>query len=277
MAEAVKQLGSLHERVLRAQLKTIYSDAKTAAERYLAAGNDLVAVQTARFEQLAKRGQASEAWTKGFDGLLGSPALAGLPNRREIETHLFEASAAFNLARAASWRYASTVEAAQKDLALSGAGHAAEILKRAQKLPEAKAIAGGIEGLVAAAGAFKALTEEVIKSDDQRAKLTGAGGEGTHQRATRFNDLPCDDDRLDVCSARAHHERGDRIAEAVEMRRTHVDNRHIRLLAGGEAADLMVEVPRARRVECRQPEYVTLVQLNELDCLLAAYRAGVGP
>ncbi|MEN3385688.1 MAG: hypothetical protein V7608_5732 [Hyphomicrobiales bacterium] len=170
-AEAIKQLGSLHERVLRAQLKTIYSDAKTAAERYLAGGNDLVAVQTARLEQLAKRGQTTQAWTKGLEGLSASSALAALPNRREIETHLFEASAAFNLARAASWRYAATAEAAQKDLALSSAGHAAEILKRAQKLPEAKAIAGGIEGLVAAAGAFKALTEEVIKSDDQRAKL----------------------------------------------------------------------------------------------------------
>ena len=171
IAEALKQIGIVHERVLRAQLKVIYSDARTAVERYLAAGNDLVAVQTARFEQLAKRGQASEAWTKGLDGLSASPALAALPNRREIEAQLFEAGAAFNLARAASWRYAATAEPAQKDLALSSIGQAAEILKRAQKLSDAKAIAGGIEGLVAAAGAFKALTEEVIKSDDQRAKI----------------------------------------------------------------------------------------------------------
>jgi hypothetical protein len=60
----------------------------------------------------------------------------------------------------------------------------------------------------------------------------------------------------------AADERGDWITEAVEMRRTHVDNRHIRLLAGGEAADLMVEVPRARRVERRQPEHVTVAQLR---------------
>ena len=43
IAEALKQIVTLHERVLRAQLKTIYWDAKTALERYLAAGNDLSA------------------------------------------------------------------------------------------------------------------------------------------------------------------------------------------------------------------------------------------
>jgi methyl-accepting chemotaxis protein len=171
IAEAVKQLGIVHAAVLRPQLKTIYSDARTAAEGYLAAGNELVAVQTARLEQLAKRGQATEAWTKGLDGLLASPALAALSNRREIEAQLFEASAAFNLARAASWRYAAKAESAQKDLALSNAGKAVEILNRAQKLSDAKGIGGGIEGLVAAAGAFKARTEEVIKSDDQKTKI----------------------------------------------------------------------------------------------------------
>src|SRR5207247_2456950 len=36
---------------------------------------------------------------------------------------------------------------------------------------EAKGIAGGIEGLVAAAGAFKARTEEVVASDDQRTRI----------------------------------------------------------------------------------------------------------
>jgi methyl-accepting chemotaxis protein len=171
MAEALKQLLINHERILRPQLKAIYWEAKLAGERYLAAANDLVAVQKTRFEQLAKRGEASEAWSKGLDGLLASPALVALPNRREIEAQLFEASAAFNLARAAGWRYASTAEPTQKDLALHSAGQAAELLKRAQKLPDAKAIAGGIEGLVAAAGAFKALTEEIIKSDDQRTKI----------------------------------------------------------------------------------------------------------
>jgi methyl-accepting chemotaxis protein len=150
MAEATKQMLINNQRILRPHLKAMYWDAKVVADRYLAAANDLVALQKARFEQLARRGQAAQSWTKGLDSLLAAPALTGLSNRREIEAHLFEAGAAFT----------------------SSSGKAAEILKRVQKLPEARPIAGGIDALVAAADAYKSLTEEVLKSEEQRGKIS---------------------------------------------------------------------------------------------------------
>jgi alkanesulfonate monooxygenase SsuD/methylene tetrahydromethanopterin reductase-like flavin-dependent oxidoreductase (luciferase family) len=107
-------------------------------------------------------------------------------------------------------------------------------------------------------------------------ELTGTLGQRAFERAVGFNDLPGDEDGLDVRRARTHDKRGDRIAESVQMRRAHVDDRHIGLLARREAADLIVQVPHTCRVERGQLQHVALVQLNRLDRLVTAHRVGVG-
>src|SRR5580693_2204165 len=49
-------------------------------------------------------------------------------------------------------------------------------------------------------------------------ELTGAPGQGTRKPSAGFHDLAADDNHLDVCGTRAHHERGDRITETVQVR-----------------------------------------------------------
>ena len=66
------------------------------------------------FEITAKRNAASADWSKAFDGLLGSSALASAPNWFEIEKAMYEADTHFNAIRAAAWRFASTGEETQR-------------------------------------------------------------------------------------------------------------------------------------------------------------------
>ena len=80
-------------------------------ESFAAAVEDLAKAQTTLLAQIDKRSVVSEEWNKAIAAQLGSPAMAKVDNRLEIERLLFQADARVNALRAAAWKLGATGDA----------------------------------------------------------------------------------------------------------------------------------------------------------------------
>ena len=84
---------------------------KALMEGFIAGVEDLAKAQITLLAQIEKRSVVSEEWTKAVAAQLGSPAMAKLDNRLDIERLLFQADARVNALRAAAWKLGSTGDA----------------------------------------------------------------------------------------------------------------------------------------------------------------------
>ena len=107
LAEVEKAVSDLQRPDARERLQKI----KALMDGFTAAVEDLAKAQTTLLAQIEKRSVVSEEWTKAVDAQLGSPAMAKLDNRLEIERLLFQADAKVNALRAAAWKLGATGDA----------------------------------------------------------------------------------------------------------------------------------------------------------------------
>ena len=84
---------------------------KALMEGFNAAVEDLAKAQITLLAQIEKRSVVSEEWTKAVAAQLGSPAMAKVDNRLDIERLLFQADARVNALRAAAWKLGATGDA----------------------------------------------------------------------------------------------------------------------------------------------------------------------
>jgi methyl-accepting chemotaxis protein len=84
---------------------------KALMEGFTAAVEDLAKAQITLLAQIDKRSAVSDEWTKAVAAQLGSPAMAKLDNRLEIERLLFQADARVSTLRAAAWKLGATGDA----------------------------------------------------------------------------------------------------------------------------------------------------------------------
>ena len=84
---------------------------KALMEGFTAAVEDLAKAQITLLAQIDKRSGVSDEWTKAVAAQLGSPAMAKLDNRLEIERLLFQADARVSTLRAAAWKLGATGDA----------------------------------------------------------------------------------------------------------------------------------------------------------------------
>jgi methyl-accepting chemotaxis protein len=78
---------------------------------FTAAVEELAKAQITLLAQVEKRSGVSDEWTKAVAAQMGSPAMAKLDNRLEIERLLFQADARVNALRAAAWKLGATGDA----------------------------------------------------------------------------------------------------------------------------------------------------------------------
>ena len=78
---------------------------------FTAAVEDLAKAQITLLSQIDKRSVISEEWNKAVAAQLGSPAMAKVDNRLEIERLLFQADGKVNALRAAAWKLGATGDA----------------------------------------------------------------------------------------------------------------------------------------------------------------------
>ena len=84
---------------------------KALMDGFTAAVEDLAKAQITLLAQIDKRSVVSDEWTKAVAAQLGSPAMAKLDNRLEIERLLFQADAKVSSLRAAAWKLGATGDA----------------------------------------------------------------------------------------------------------------------------------------------------------------------
>src|ERR1700683_3870386 len=97
------------------------------------------------------------------------------------------------------------------------------------------------------------------------------------QLAFALDHVAANDHRLNVGGTRSEDHDSDRVAEPVEVRGSHVDDRDISLFAWREGANLVLKVPHPGPVDGGQAQHVPLVQVHGRDLLAAGQSRRVGP
>ena len=100
-------------------------------------------------------------------------------------------------------------------------------------------------------------------------QFEGAAGDVAGELAVALDDVAADDHRLDIGGTRSQDHDGDRVAEPVQVRRSHVDDRDVGLLAWREGTDLVLKMPHPGSVDGGQAQHVPLVQVHRRDLLAA--------
>src|SRR5215212_5067018 len=81
---------------------------KSVIATYTVGAEDLVRAQASLLRATEKRSGFASEWTKALEAQLVATALAGLPNRQEIESLLYQMDTRINAVRAAMWRFGVT-------------------------------------------------------------------------------------------------------------------------------------------------------------------------
>src|SRR3954470_16477319 len=131
IAEGGALIDATAKRATRKVMQDFYRETSGVVDAYLAVGNELALAQKAGIDTVAKRSLAAVNFTDTLGQLLESNAVAGAPNRRDLELMLREASAWFNAACAAGWRFTAMAEPEQKEMVTRNIELAVAVLKRA--------------------------------------------------------------------------------------------------------------------------------------------------
>jgi methyl-accepting chemotaxis protein len=155
---------------------------KALMRDYASGIEELAKVQSETFLLTDKRTAISDEWTKAFEALLSSPALAELADRQDVEARLYKADSRFNGLVAAAWRLGVTGEASQMQ-AIAGSNTVLnKDLGRIRGLVDDKAFQAGINALASIVTQFAAANDAIIKLDVSKAEITkNRTGEFTRQ------------------------------------------------------------------------------------------------
>ncbi|QFI77070.1 HAMP domain-containing protein [Bradyrhizobium betae] len=163
-ARAKKELGIALERVVRPENRERLVNIDALMAQYHKAATELADTQTKIFAVLEKRNALSTSWAKAMDDAMASPALAAATNRVEIEKTLFEADSMFNAVRAATWRFASKGEEAQKKaIEARGVRLTSALGKAAKVAADSKELSAFVDTLSADAKGFASATAEALQ------------------------------------------------------------------------------------------------------------------
>ena len=139
--------------------------------QYKSAAEELVSAQVDRLDVIQKSNEFAVNWAKEISGLKNAIALAALPNREDIETHLLQATADFNASRADVWRFGFTGERAWAEAAIKKSALAVESLEKAGRLDVIEAFTVSLNRLLNSAREFSALVEASVKAEERVASL----------------------------------------------------------------------------------------------------------
>jgi methyl-accepting chemotaxis protein len=103
------------------------------------------------------------AWTKPFEELIAAPALAALPNHREVQDAITRAHVTFFDVRVAAWRWAASNEPAMIDRIHNSIAKTMMALDDARRTTRDQTVLEGIDRLAKVAAPFKGLVEEAAR------------------------------------------------------------------------------------------------------------------
>jgi methyl-accepting chemotaxis protein len=125
--------------------------------------SEAVTEVTTAYKDYLKTGPArtaiAQAWTKPYDELMASPALAALPNRNEVKDEITRAHVTFFDVRVAAWRWTASNEPAMIERIFKSIAATMTILDSSRRLTNDKTVLEGIDRLAKVAAPFKGLVE----------------------------------------------------------------------------------------------------------------------
>jgi methyl-accepting chemotaxis protein len=158
---------------------------KSLTSSFMAGVEDFAKTQGNLLAQIDKRSAISMEWTKAVEAELGSPALAKLDNRAEIEKALHQADAKVNMLQAAVWRLGATGDASLIAAMTQTQAALKKIFNRLRGEADDRSLLDVVSSLDSIVKRFLAANDEVVKTEQLKADI-GARALKSASEATEF-------------------------------------------------------------------------------------------
>jgi methyl-accepting chemotaxis protein len=144
---------------------------KSLTSSFMSGVEDLARTQGNLLAQIDKRSAISMEWTKAVEAELGSPVLAKLDNRAEIEKALHQADAKVNMLRAAVWRLGATGDTSLIAAMTQTQSALKKIFNQLRGEADDRSLLDVVSSLDSIVKRFLAVNDEVVKMEQLKADI----------------------------------------------------------------------------------------------------------
>jgi methyl-accepting chemotaxis protein len=170
-AAAGNDIDTAFATAMRPESKERLQKIKSLTSSFMSGVEDLAKTQGNLLAQIDKRSAISMEWTKAVEAELGSPALAKLDNRAEIEKALHQADAKVNTLRAAVWRLGATGDTSLIAAMTQTQAALKKIFNQLRGEADDRSLLDVVSALDSIVKRFLAVNDEVIKMEQLKADI----------------------------------------------------------------------------------------------------------
>ncbi|HTG05548.1 MAG TPA: methyl-accepting chemotaxis protein [Bradyrhizobium sp.] len=170
-AAAGNDIDTAFATAMRPESKERLQKIKSLTSSFMSGVEDLAKTQGNLLAQIDKRSAISMEWTKAVEAELGSPALAKLDNRTEIEKTLHQADAKVNTLRAAVWRLGATGDTSLIAAMTQTQAALKKIFNQLRGEADDKSLLDVVSALDSIVKRFLAANDEVVKTEQSKADI----------------------------------------------------------------------------------------------------------
>jgi methyl-accepting chemotaxis protein len=170
-AAAANDIDTAFATAMRPESKERLQKIKSLTSSFTSGVEDLAKTQGNLLAQIDKRSAISMEWTKAVEAELGSPALAKLDNRAEIEKALHQADAKVNTLRAAVWRLGATGDTSLIAAMTQTQAALKKIFNQLRGEADDRSLLDVVSSLDSIVKRFLAVNDEVVKMEQLKADI----------------------------------------------------------------------------------------------------------
>ncbi len=170
-AAAGNDIDTAFATAMRPESKERLQKIKSLTSSFVSGVEDFAKTQGNLLAQIDKRSAISMEWTKAVEAELGSPVLAKLDNRAEIEKALHQADAKVNMLRAAVWRLGATGDTSLIAAMTQTQSALKKIFNQLRGEADDKSLLDVVSSLDSIVKRFLAVNDEVVKTEQLKADI----------------------------------------------------------------------------------------------------------
>ena len=170
-AAAGNDIDTAFATAMRPESKERLQKIKSLTSSFVSSVEDFAKTQGNLLAQIDKRSAISMEWTKAVEAELGSPALAKLDNRAEIEKALHQADAKVNTLRAAVWRLGATGDTSLIAAMTQTQAALKKIFNQLRGEADDRSLLDVVSSLDSIVKRFLAVNDEVVKIEQLKADI----------------------------------------------------------------------------------------------------------
>ena len=170
-AAAGNDIDTAFATAMRPESKERLQKIKSLTSSFVSGVEDFAKTQGNLLAQIDKRSAISMEWTKAVEAELGSPVVAKLDNRTEIEKALHQADAKVNMLRAAVWRLGATGDTSLIAAMTQTQSALKKIFNQLRGEADDKSLLDVVSSLDSIVKRFLAVNDEVVKTEQLKADI----------------------------------------------------------------------------------------------------------